>query len=47
MQGFTVEGMIGDDSDFDGYIRKCVYVDGEDSEIDGFVMEDLLIQNCG
>ena len=46
-QGFTVEGKIGDGSDADDYIDKCVYVDGGHSGLDGFVMEDLLVQNCG
>lgn len=47
LQGFSVEGKIGDDSDADSYINKCVYVEGEDSELEGFVMEGLLLQNCG
>lgn len=42
-----MEGKIGDGSDSDSYIYKCVYVEGVDSELDGFVMEGMLIQNCG
>ena len=47
MQHFTVEGKIEDSSNAGAYNNKCVYVDGEGSELDGFVMEGLLIQNCG
>ncbi|CAN0385323.1 unnamed protein product, partial [Ascophyllum nodosum] len=47
LKHFTVEGKIEDSSDAGAYNNKCVYVDGEGSELDGFVMEGLLIQNCG
>ncbi|CAM9369728.1 unnamed protein product [Ascophyllum nodosum] len=47
LQGFSVDGKVGDGSDSEDYIKKCVYVDGEDSELDGFVMEGLSIKNCG
>ena len=47
MQGFSVDGKVGDGSGPDAYIKKCVYVDGEDSELDGFVVEGLSIKNCG
>ena len=39
--------MIGDGSDTNGYINKCVYVDGRGSGLDGFVMESLLVQTGG
>ncbi|CAM9369452.1 unnamed protein product, partial [Ascophyllum nodosum] len=47
VQGFSVDGKVGDGSGPDAYIKKCVYVDGEDSELDGFVVEGLSIKNCG
>ena len=47
LQGFSVDGKVGDGSDSEDYIKKCVYVDGENSELDGFVMEGLSIKNCG
>ena len=47
LQGFSVDGKVGDGSDSEDYIKKCVYVDGEDSELDGFVMEGLFVHNCG
>ena len=47
LQGFSVDGKVGDGSDFEDYIKKCVYVEGGDSELDGFVMEGLFVQNCG
>ena len=47
LQGFSVDGKIGDGSEPKDYIKKCVYVDGKDSELDGFVMKELFVKNCG
>ncbi|CAM9939140.1 unnamed protein product [Ectocarpus sp. 6 AP-2014] len=52
LKGFTVEGKIGtSDTDEASWVNKCVYVEGPGSQssavLDGFVMEDMIVQNCG
>ncbi|CAM9864734.1 unnamed protein product [Ectocarpus sp. 4 AP-2014] len=52
LKGFSVEGKIGsNDTDQGSWVNKCVYVEGPGSNssavLDGFVMEDMVVQNCG
>ncbi|CAM9793899.1 unnamed protein product [Ectocarpus fasciculatus] len=52
LKGFSVEGKIGtSDTDEASWVNKCVYVEGPGSQsssvLDGFVMEDMVVQNCG
>ncbi|CAB1118084.1 unnamed protein product [Ectocarpus sp. CCAP 1310/34] len=52
LKGFTVEGKVGtSDTDEASWVNKCVYVEGPGSQssavLDGFVMEDMIVQNCG
>ncbi|CBJ32750.1 FirrV-1-B30 precursor [Ectocarpus siliculosus] len=51
-KGFSVEGKIGsNDTDQASWVNKCVYVEGPGANssavLDGFVMEDMVVQNCG
>ncbi|CAM9649445.1 unnamed protein product [Ectocarpus sp. 4 AP-2014] len=51
LKGFTVEGQIGTEVTEDSYVLKCIYVQGPGSDstafLDGFVMEEMVVQNCG
>ncbi|CAM9939244.1 unnamed protein product [Ectocarpus sp. 6 AP-2014] len=52
LKGFSVEGKIGsNDTDQASWVNKCVYVEGPGANssavLDGFVMEDMVVQNCG
>lgn len=50
-QGFTVDGEHDSEDQEDSYVNKCVEVvgqgDSEDDPLKGFVMQDMLVQNCG
>lgn len=50
-QGFTVDGEHDSEDEEDSYVNKCVEVvgrgDSDKEPLKGFVMQDMLVENCG
>lgn len=51
LQGFTVDGKSGPSYEMESYSNKCVEVESmgksENESLQGFVMNDMVVKNCG
>lgn len=51
LQGFTVDGKSGPSYEMESYSNKCVEVESmgknENDSLQGFVMNDMVVKNCG